>query len=259
MTYRKLVVASGLMLALTAAAEANTIASSTMWFQGSLTVDGSGYTGVAYMVNEQSLGIGDGIAGYDLYCLEGGTAWYGNDPDGTGPQDPVWTSETISNHDPYSSGSPDTPDWYQYSLELSKDGSDYKWAVRNHAGATPENPHSTIARGVPMSGTMNWTTGIAAETDTGAYISGTGTPEIPGGAASKGGGAAYWDMDWSWGSEAWPLAAGGLFDVTVTDLGGGTYQVQMSPVPEPFSIATVFMAVGGLRLYYRRKRKVQIA
>ncbi len=35
--------------------------------------------------------------------------------------------------------------------------------------------------------------------------------------------------------------------------------VQAEPVPEPFSVAMLFMAVGGLRLYYRRKRRRPVA
>ncbi len=212
------------------AANANDIASSTMHFEGTLTGAGGGvYHGVIPMIDE-----GGTAAGYDIYALEGGTAWFGNDP-GSGP---VWTSQAIgADHDAWPTWTPDTPDWYQYSLHLHDDGGVQKWAVRNHAGATADHPWydeahwgagGKIARGVPLSGVMHWSSMFAAETDVGAYLPGTGTPEIPGGAASKGGGAGAWDMDWSWGSEVVPLERPG-FEVAITDLGGGNYSVTLAP------------------------------
>jgi hypothetical protein len=79
-----------------------------------------------------------------------------------------------------------------------------------------------------MSGQMDWTNMYATETDIGAYLPATGTPEIPGGAAGQGGGPQAWDMDWSWGSEMVPLEYPG-FTVTVTPQGGGIYDVVMTP------------------------------
>jgi nitrous oxidase accessory protein NosD len=205
---------------------ANSIGSSTMEFEGTLTDDGDGtYSGVIPMI----------VGGaYDVYAEEGGTAWFGNDP-GTGP---VWTSQAIgADHDAWPTWNPDTPDWYQYSLELYVDGSTEKWAVRNHPGATETNPWYDEAHwgaggkppaGVPMSGLMGYSYPYALETDVGAYLSGTGTPDIPGGAAGYGGGPGAWDMDWSWGSEAVPLEYAG-FDVDIQDLGGGTYHVTLTP------------------------------
>ena len=207
----------------------STIGSSTMYFQGALTDNGDGtYTGVLPMIDE---GVPD--AGYDVYAEEGATAWFGNDPGGG----PVWTPEVIADHDAWPSWNPDTPDWYQYSLNLYVDGSDQKWAVRNHPGATETNPWADEGfwgvggkppAGVPMSGLMYWTTLYAAETDAGAYLPATGIPEIPGGAAGQGGGAGAWDMDWSWGSEVVPLELPG-FEVAITDLGGGVYDVTLTP------------------------------
>ena len=207
-------------------ASANTVASSTMYFQGTLTDNGDGtYTGVIAMINE-----GGVDSGYDIYGEEGATAWFGNDP-GSGP---VWTSQAIgADHDGWPTWTPDTPDWYQYSLNLYVDGGQQKWAVRNHPGATATNPWDDTVfwggsgkppAGVPLSGSMLWysdgTGGYAEETDVGAYLPATGTPEIPGGAAGYGGGPHAWDMDWSWGSEVVPLEFPG-FELEVTDLGGG--------------------------------------
>ncbi len=203
------------------AADPTTIDSSTMEFEGALTLDDSGeYHGVIPMIVD---------GGYDIYAKEGASAWFGDDP-GTGE---VWTSVTISDHDGWPTWDPDTPDWYQYSLELTQDG---RWAIRNHPGATAAHPwyepgYERPPKGVPMSGTMDWDSLYAKETDVGAYIAGTGTPEIPGGAESKGGGVACWDMDWSWGSEVVPLEYPG-FDVTVEETEtSGTYHVTMTPSP----------------------------
>ena len=218
------------------AADPTTVPSSTMVFEGTLTDNGDGtYTGILAMVDgagETAAGLGDGVGGYDVYAANGATAWFGDDP-GSGP---VWTSAAIANNDAWPTWDPDTPDWYQYSLNLYVDGSDYKWAVRNHAGATAANPWSNDptsypARGVPMSGLMDWGNGYAEETDVGAYLPGMGTAEIPGGAAGQGGGPHAWDMDWSWGSEMVPLEYPG-FEVDITNL-GGSYRVTMMPAAAP--------------------------
>ena len=240
----------------TAQAGINTITSSTMWFRGSITPDGSGgYTGTIPMIDE---GVdvetrGDGISGFDVYGKNGVNARFGDDP-GSGPV--VWTSQAIgADHDAWPTWNPDTPDWYQYSVEFTLDG---KWSVRNHPGATAANPWSSggfIARGVPMSGTMNWTTLFAAETDIGAYLPGTGTSEIPGGAATQGGGAQAWDMDWSWGSEAVPLEYPG-FAVGVFDNGDGTFDVSLTPaVPVPGAFLLGAMGLGMVGWMKRRKKE----
>lgn len=244
-------------------AHANTVASSTMYFQSAgghtLTYDSvSGtYSGVLPMIDEATAGIGDGVAGYDVYAKNGATAWFGDDP-GDGA---VWTSVApIANHDAWPTWPTDTPDWYQYSVSFYEDGGVQKWAVRNHPGTnSPTDPWyndggdgTEIARGVPMSGSMNWGTNIATETDVGAYLPGTGTPEIPGGAASKGGGAGYWDMDWSWGSEAVPLEYA-TFLVTVTNVGpGADYRVQMTPVPLPGAVLLGMLGLGAAGLKLRK-------
>ena len=124
-----LVLALILSIIIAAPASANSVASSTMEFEGTLTDNGDGtYSGVIPMIV---------AGGYDIYAEEGGTAMFGDDS-GTGP---VWTSQAIgADHDAWPTWTPDTPDWYQYSLELYVDGSTDKWAVRNHAGATETNP-----------------------------------------------------------------------------------------------------------------------
>ena len=131
------IVASGLLVLVLFAGTgwANDTASSTMVFEGALTDNGDGtYSGVVPMVDEGGLD-----SGYDLYAEEGATAWFGNDP-GSGP---VWTSQGIgADHDAWPSYAPDTPDWYQYSLNLYMDGGVPKWAVRNHPGATADHPWS---------------------------------------------------------------------------------------------------------------------
>jgi hypothetical protein len=84
-----------------------------------------------------------------------------------------------------------------------------------------------------MSGVMDWGNMYARETDVGAYLPATGTPEIPGGAAAYGGGPSCWDMDWSWGSEVVPLQYPG-FDVEITFLPGSkVYRVILTPAPQP--------------------------
>lgn len=108
---------------------------------------------------------------------------------------------------------------------------------------------------------MNWGTNIVSETDTGAYLSGTGTPEIPGGAASMGGGAGYWDMDWSWGSEAVPLEYSNFTvnifptigpEINVPMIGTDEYIVALTPVPAPGAILSSIGAglLGWLRRHH---------
>ncbi|MFC2018122.1 hypothetical protein ACFLTQ_02335 [Chloroflexota bacterium] len=209
---------------------AKDVSSSVITFEGTLTDNGDGtYTGIIPVVVD---------GGFDIFAKEGETAWFGNDPS----SGPVWTSQVILDNDawPELIYNPDTPDWWQYSLELYDDGGVQKWALRNHPGATEDHPwYDTAhwvsekpAKGVPMSGTMNWSIMYAAETDIGAYLPSTGTPEIPDGAAGYGGGPACWDMDWSWGSEVVPLQYPG-FSVAIDDLGGGLFSVIFTPAVGP--------------------------
>ncbi len=203
-----------------------TVPSSALHFQGTLTDNGDGtYTGVLPVTVD---------SGFDIFAKEGDTAWFGDDP-GTGE---VWTPQAIgADHDAWPTWDPDTPDWYAYSIYFYADGGVQKWALRNHPGATADHPwYDTAywgsekpAMGVPMSGTMDWATMYATETDAGAYLPGTGTPEIPGGAAAHGGGAGAWDMDWSWGSEVVPLQYAG-FSVSLWNDGTDDH-VTMTPAP----------------------------
>lgn len=164
--------------------------------------------------------------GFDVYAKEGASAWFGDNPG------PVWDEVTIVDHDAFPTWDTDTPDWYQYSISFYEEGGVQKWAIRNHAGATDSDPwyndvSSYPARGVPMSGTMDWKAMYALETDTGAYLPGMGTPEIPDGAVGKGETAGAWDMDWSWGSELVPLQYPG-FDVEITG-DAGSRAVTLTP------------------------------
>jgi len=250
---RKLGVVCAVLGLLTVAGttNANTVASSTMYFYGYLEYDcvSGAYTGTINMVDEATLGIGDGVAGFDVYAKNGATAWFG---DGAPPGD-EWTSESpIANHDAWPSWTVDTPDWYQYSLELTTTG----WALRNHPGSEVGTPQSTAPAGVPMSGTMDWAAMIATETDVGAYLPGTGTAEIPGGAASKGGGAGAWDMDWSWGSEMVPLEYGAFAVEVHSEPGSGLHEVWLIPVPEPVTMLGMFLGLGSVGAYIRRRRLV---
>jgi hypothetical protein len=259
MRYVAILAGIGLLLAVTATAGANTVASSTMWFDAStLTESGGVYTGVANMVNEDALNIGDDVAGFDVYARNG--AWATYDLAGSGQN---YTAGQVSAHDAYqdyavggwgAGWDPDCGDWYQYSLDLTTSG----WALRNHAGSTAGAPHSTVARGVPMSGSMNWTSMIATETDTGAYLSGMGTPESANYAANFAAGkgqstAGAWDMDWSWGSDYVPLQYAD-FSVEFITIGGSDY-VTMTPVPEPVTMAGLMLGIGCLARYARKRRK----
>jgi hypothetical protein len=229
-----LLILSGTALLANGAPAANTIESSTMWFQNlagfTLAPAGAGYTGIVPMMRETtSGGYGDGQDGYDVLAQSGGTAWFG-------VAGPAWTSLVIgANQDAWATFKPDTPDWYQYSVEFYTEGGQTKWRVRNHPGATIPNPWYSApttypAAGVPLSGLVDWAAGYASETGLGAYLTGTGTRLIPGGAAAHGGGPQAWDMDWSWGSEVVPLQYPG-FNVIVDVLPGSNYRVRLIPGP----------------------------
>lgn len=241
---------------------ANTPASSTIYFESqpgfNLTDNGDGtYTGILpCKVN----------AGFDVFAKEGATAYMDDAPTLIG-----------SDHDAWPTWTPDTPDWYQYSLRLWVEGGVQKWELRNHAGATNGTPWYTApatypARGVPMSGYIEWiggthSIGYAYETGTGAYLPTMGTAKYPGKAASHGGGAGYWDMDWSWGSEAVPLQYPG-FVIRVSvghspddaeldpgdPIGWETYPISKARVLLPWIALGVVIAAGTSLLALRRRR-----
>ena len=197
----------------------NTIRSSTMWFKGQLDDTGS-FIGTIPMVNELALGLGDGVAGFDVYAKEGSCAYvlnyYGTGSwNCSGPD----TATIGVSHDAYGGPGPwgpwydpDCADWDQYSLELTAD----HWYLRYTA--TGESP---------MSGTMDWGNMYAAETDQGTVDpNDDGLP--PYGVYALGG-PQMWDWDAGAQVERIPLELPG-FAVTVTPTGvAGEYLVSLTP------------------------------
>jgi len=245
--------------------------SSTMHFSGALAAPGGGvYTGTIaatagtyYMpggagtVVDGSKPSGyatpdgsDATGGFDVYAKQGATSYYdggGNPPGSLVTRLNVDGGVIAADHDGYGSPgggwgafwSPNVPDWNNFQLTLTAG----TWALER----------VQVSRGTPMSGAMNWGTMFASEDDTGSY---TGTVPADadcnsGFAATVGGGAQAWDMDWSWGSEAIPLEYAG-FDVSITSLGGGNYDVSLTPAPEPAMLG--LLLIGGLALLRRRRK-----
>jgi len=213
--------------------KANFIASATIVFESQL----------GYSLTDNLDGTYSGVipckvdGGFDVFAKEGAEAYI----DGS--------TVTISEHDAWDTWAPDTPDWYQYSLSFYVEEGVQKWALRNHAGATETEPwysDDTPAMGVPMSGTMHWENMYAEESDVGAYLPGTGTAKSLGTAEANGGGPAYWDMDWSWGSEVVPLEYPG-FDVQIEDLGSGNFKVTLSPAEGPVKNLTTNITYGSIQ------------
>jgi len=203
----------------------NTPTSSSMWFEGALTSDGAGgYNGTIWMLDEQTAGLGDNIAGFDVYARNGVKATY--DKAGAGTD---YACGIVTDHDAYTTAGgwglfydPDCADYNHYKLRLA-DGS---WYLEYDSGGG--------AAAAPMSGTMDWTAKYAHETGAGEYYSNpVTTAEDYGHALSNtctgnNDGTAAWDMDWSWGSEYIPLQYPG-FDVTLWNLGGGDYRIRLTP------------------------------
>ena len=238
-------------LVFSAGAMANTPASSTMWFQGNLTDAGGGvYTGEISMTEgyyyilgglgyssrnvayQQS---GNAEGGFDVYGRDGATAY------SQYPGNALKSQTMDSDHDAYEAGSslgqytPNISDWDTYSLQLTPD----HWYLWYNSS---ENQYT------PMSGTMNWSTLVATESDFGT-ITGSIASDDP---VDYGGGAAAWDWEMSWGIEVIPLEYPG-FDVSMNDLGGGNFEVALTPTPEPATMS--LLALGGLAVLKRRRRR----
>jgi len=209
---------------------ANTIESSTMVFEGALTCVDEVCTGTVAMIDENAEGLGDNIAGFDVFARNTALAMY--DELSTGSN---YLYGIISNHDAYLTGGgwgsgydPDCGDWYNYQLRLDSGN----WFLE-YNGNVGNDGILTGASAPSMSGSVNWTTMYASETGVGAYYSGMGTPESNGYALDNeytgvNTGESSWDMDWSWGSEYIPLEFAG-FSVNITDIGSGNYTVILTP------------------------------
>ncbi len=221
-------------------AGANNIASSTMHFYGALTDDGGGvYTGtIAATSGEYYVPGGGGEVistggGFDVYAKDSGCAFVeGYYATGAWNCSGIDTYLLGSDHDAYPYGGPwgsfydpDVADYYNYELTLTASS----WYLR-YNGTVLGNGNAT-----PMSGPMDWVNLYAREGDVGAYISPPADPDAnDGDAAAFGAGAGYWDMDWTWGSEAIPLELSG-FSVVVTDNGSGQYEVTLTPAAQDLS------------------------
>ena len=237
---------------------ANTIDSSTMYFEGALTADGSGgYTGtIPAVAGTYYIAGGPGtvwnsisgryetpdgqeaVGGFDVYAQDGGcayvqcfystVAWNCNGFD---------TAVVPPSYDAYAAGgpwgswyAPDVADYQNYKLHLNGDGT---WSVRGFDYSDA------------YAGTINWNSKYATET------------------------GQNWNPTWSWGEEDIPLECQG-FEVTVTqNPTRGTYNVKMAPkcqsdeqppdgqeIPEfPTAALPAVIAVGGYLMLRRRKQE----
>lgn len=214
----------------------NTVASSTMIFQGSLTDDSDGsYTGTIWMVDENAESLGDNIAGFDVYAKNGAIAFY--DKDGSGSED--YEYGAVVGNDAYDTAGgwgsfwdPDVADYNHYQLKLDGD----TWALEYNGGSG--------AVAAPMSGTIDWAAMYALETGTGEYYVDPGSTAenhgkaLSGDYGSTGNPVGAWEMDWSWGSEFIPLQFPG-FDVTIEEPTSGIYRVTMVPAAAGSTLLTV--------------------
>lgn len=265
------------LLALPVAARNNTIASSTMVFEGTLTDVGGGvYTGTIPMVQESVGPKGDGEDGFDLYAKQGGCAYcqgyYGTGTWNCGGTD-TYLIGYYAGHDndaypgPIGSGpwgawyDPDCADWNMYDLELTAD----HWYLRYRP--TGESP---------MSGVMKWNgdgTGYAYETDPGTVRNDDGSnPTDPlnrDATRYASGSAQEWGWHCGWGEERIPLQYKG-FHVTVSlgaspdevefnpsnPVGWETYPISKARVLAPW-IALFAAIMAGVSLLVLRRRRVR--
>ncbi len=213
-----------LFLGIEVGASANTIPSSTMWFQGPLTYNptngsyttlpggmpaipgyyyspggpGTYFDGVNWRTPDNRIAEG----GFDVYALTGGAACV--DLNNNWACEPGEIGTVGPDHDVYNGSGPwgvwydpDVPDEQNYNLKLTA----ATWRVWGFLDRTTPPP----VYETPLEGPINWSTMIATETN------------------------ANWNPFWTWGVENIPLECPD-FKVNVIDLGGGIYRVSLTPL-----------------------------
>ena len=239
----------GCLILIASLANANSIESSTMHFKGDLVDLGDGvYVGTIPMTEGEYYVPGGGgqeihdQGGFDIYAEQNACAmvggYYGSGEWNCNVEDTyIIGFFNESPNDAYATpggpwGSwfdPDVADWENYELVLTAptDSSPGHWYLRYNGGIL------YLGNATPMSGVMDWEKMYAYEDDIGAYAYPLDSPNANDGDAAKfGAGAGYWDMDWTWGSEAIPLAFPGFLVEIIPDL-EGKYHVILTPGDNP--------------------------